>query len=69
MLRNIVEIELYLTPSMAVYKYLITSGFVHFIFKHSLIHSMVVLEEILQSSITGVGPSILQFEEAESTSI
>ena len=67
MLRQLAELEVYIKPQMAVYKCLISSGFVHFLFKESLINCMIVLEELLQFSITGDEPYILDCEKAEST--
>lgn len=65
MLRNLAELEVYLAPDMAVYKNLINSGFMFFLFKGSLINSMIVLEELLQFSITGEEPRVLDTEQAE----
>lgn len=65
MLRHIAELEIYLSPEMAVYKCLMSSGFVYFLFKGSLINSMIVLEELLQFSVTGEEPTVLGSEEAE----
>lgn len=65
MLRHLAELEIYLAPDMAVYKCLISSGFIYFLFKGSLINSMIVLEELLQFSVTGEEPTILNSEAAE----
>jgi hypothetical protein len=64
MLRHIAELEIYLSPEMAVYKCLISSGFIYLLFKGSLINSMIVLEELLQFSVTGEDPSVLESEVA-----
>lgn len=65
MLRCLAELEVYLTPDMAVYKCLISSGFIFFLFKNSLINSMIVLEELLQFSVTGEEPALIDPEIAE----
>jgi tetratricopeptide (TPR) repeat protein len=67
MLNQISELELYLTPDMGVYKCLIISGFVHFLFKGGLIPYMVALEELLQFAMMGEEPFILDSEAAEGT--
>lgn len=65
MLRQIAELEVYLSPEMAVYKSLMNSGFSYFLFKGNLINSMIVLEELLQYSVTGDEPAGLDAEAAE----
>lgn len=64
MLKEMSELELYLTPEMGVYKSLITSGFIYFIFKQDLIQKMIVLEELLQFSILGEEQDGMNSEEA-----
>lgn len=65
MLRQILELELYLSPEMGVYKCLIASGFCHILYKGDLITHMIVLEELLQFAILGEEPSNLDTDAAE----
>ena len=67
MLKEISELELYLTPSMGVYKYLMSSGFVHFLFKGKLIPFMITLEELLEFAMVGEEPYEMGSEAAEGT--
>jgi hypothetical protein len=65
MLKEISELELYLTPDMGVYKCLMTSGFVHFLFKGRLIPHMIALEELLEFAMVGEEPIDMDLEVAE----
>jgi hypothetical protein len=64
-LKEISELELYLTPNMGVYKCLISSGFVHFLFKSRLIPYMIALEELLEFAMVGDEPFHMGSEAAE----
>lgn len=65
MLKELNELEIYITPDMAVYKCLIDSGFSYFLFKGGLINSLIVLEELLEFAIAGEEPIIMELEAAE----
>lgn len=65
MLKEMSELELYLTPNMGVYKCLISSGFVHFLFKGRLIPYMIALEELLEFAMVGDEPFDMGSEAAE----
>lgn len=65
MLRQILELELYISPDMGVYKCLMTSGFSHLLFKGNLITHMIALEELLQFAILGEEPTNLDSDAAE----
>lgn len=65
MLRQVLELELYITPNLVVYKSLISSGLAYFLFKGKLISYMITLEELLQIAMMGEEPSNLDLEAAE----
>ena len=65
MLEQMAELELYLNPSMNVYKNLITSGFYHLLFKTGFIPKVLILEEILQLVLLGKQPNRMSEEQTK----
>lgn len=65
MIRELYELEIYITPDMNVYKNLIQTGFDQMLFKPKFLNSLLVLEELLYMVIHGVEPNNLSEEQTK----
>ena len=63
MVRQLAELELYLCPSMNVYKNLLGTGFDQLLFKPGFIPKILILEEILYLVMHGKTPTNLTEEQ------
>ena len=65
MIKELAELELYVTPDMNVYKNLVQTGFDQMLFKPGFLSHLLILEELLYLVMHGVEPSRLTEEQTK----